>query len=1064
MRDDRHHKQRIAADLEDVADAAGDLAERLGLAPYPVNYWVVDHDEMNELIAYDGFQTRYPHWRWGMKYDRQRKQDTFFGGKAFEIVNNDSPASAFLQESNSLADQKAVITHVEAHADFFANNEWFGLFGDRGPGAGVEATDRPDDGPNAAALLERHAETVREILRDPDVERDDVERFVDAVLCIEDTIDQHVPFDPDPGLDDDVEGEAVDPDDLDVSDPVREQVFGEEFGDGGEEDRHPPVSDVLAYLREHGKQYDEEEGRAVEFEDWQREILDALRTEAYYFAPQRMTKTMNEGWACVAPGTPVFTAHGLVPMEDVVADHTTVSDGETTRAVYDSHVIEDHDTVTVETRRGFELTGSNNHRVRRPDGSWVRLDELEEGDEIAVTGGNGVWPEEYVALDWENPEAVTLDDVAADAGVSLSTVLRYRDLGRARDPEAIASALEAYDGHAGSEATRETIRVPEQVTEKVGRFLGLLIGDGHVPANSRHVGFTSGEQAHAEEFAGLVEELFGVSPTVSEQESRWRVYAYSKNLRDLLTEAFDLPTGEAADRKTVPSQVRRSPRSVVAEFLRGLFDADGYAGEQGAILSTSSEELSEQVQLLLTNFGVLTRRRQQSDGCYHVHVTGESANRFHEEVGFGYDEKAAALTTYLDELAWFEGEKWTDEVVALSEGTGTVYDISVEETHRYAAAGLCNHNSKWEKTMMSGEAFAGADEFVEYADHMAKVLNAPGMNPYKLGLELWEYVENTTNRREVVERLLRVEGVTWRNFHDALDFERVQELLAPHPDLASVPADDPERLLELPGEKVDCDAVEAAMAGDVDLAAEPWRALTYEGLAERHYSLAKPANRGFVRRVGQAELEATSRYLFDDERYPDVETALADVDHAAGWDRMFEVRESHNDVTFIDEFLTQEFVDEHDYFAYEHSRASEDYRSTGSDAEDVKKKLLLQFTNFGNPTVEVLDGNYRNRNELLLGHRYNGVALDLPQAKRALERLFHLWGRPVNLKTVVKRVDDHDLKVAKRRNTEPEPEEVGLLVRYDGEEVTEEELPPEEVEDVAADAVDYDTKPEDWLA
>jgi len=669
MRDDRIHKQRIAADLEGVADAAGDLAEKLGLEPYPVNYWVVDHDEMNELIAYDGFQTRYPHWRWGMKYDRQRKQDTFFGGKAFEIVNNDSPANAFLQESNSTADQKAVITHVEAHADFFANNEWFGLFGDRGPGAGVEATDRPGDGPNAAALLERHAETVTEILRDPEVDRDDVERFVDAVLCIEDTIDQHVPFDPDPGLGDDVEGEAADPADLDVSDPVREQVFGEAFDDEEDGDAHPPVSDVLAYLREHGKQYDEDEGRAVEFEDWQREILDALRTEAYYFAPQRMTKVLNEGWA-----------------------------------------------------------------------------------------------------------------------------------------------------------------------------------------------------------------------------------------------------------------------------------------------------------------------------------------------------------------------------------------------------------SLWEKTMMSGEAFAGADEFVEYADHMARVLNAPGLNPYKLGLELWEYVENTTNRREVVERLLRVEGVTWRNFHDALEFERVQELLAPHPDLASVPAEDPERLLELPESKVDREAVEAAVDGELDLAAEPWRALTYEGLAERHYSLAKPENRGFVRRVGQAELEATARYLFDDERYPDVEAALEDVDHAAGWDRMFEVRESHNDVTFIDEFLTQEFVDEHDYFAYEYSRASEDYRSTGSDAEAVKKKLLLQFTNFGKPTVEVLDGNYRNRNELLLGHRYNGVALDLPQARRALERVFQLWGRPVNLKTVVKRVDDHDLKVAKRRNAEPEPEEVGLLVRYDGEETTEEELPPEEVEDVAADAVDYDTKPDEWLA
>ena len=45
---------------EPVAEAAA-LARKLGLDPYPVNYWVVDHDEMNQLIAYGGFQRRYPH-------------------------------------------------------------------------------------------------------------------------------------------------------------------------------------------------------------------------------------------------------------------------------------------------------------------------------------------------------------------------------------------------------------------------------------------------------------------------------------------------------------------------------------------------------------------------------------------------------------------------------------------------------------------------------------------------------------------------------------------------------------------------------------------------------------------------------------------------------------------------------------------------------------------------------------------------------------------------------------------------------------------------------------------
>jgi stage V sporulation protein R len=38
------------------------------------------------------------------------------------------------------------------------------------------------------------------------------------------------------------------------------------------------------------------------------------------------------------------------------------------------------------------------------------------------------------------------------------------------------------------------------------------------------------------------------------------------------------------------------------------------------------------------------------------------------------------------------------------------------------------------------------------------------------------------------------------------------------------------------------------------------------------------------------------------------------------------------------------------------------------------------------------------------------------------------------------------------------------LIRYDGDRFGTEDLPWSEVEDVAADDVDYDTKPEDWLA
>ncbi len=666
---ERYHKQRIAGELEEPVSEARELAERLGLEPYPVNYWIVDHDEMNELIAYGGFQSRYPHWRWGMGYDRQRKQDRYTGGKAFEIVNNDNPSHAFLQESNTLADQKAVITHVEAHADFFAKNEWFGLFTGAREDAGAV---------DAAATLERHARAIDEYMADPEIDRAEVERWIDHCLSLEDNIDQHRAFSRRLDLEGGVELEddlAEKLDDLGLSEEVRGEVFDDEWLAAIEEDGDrpnvpaEPEKDLLGFLREHGKAYDEEAGKAVEMSEWQRDVLDMLRTEAYYFAPQKMTKVMNEGWA-----------------------------------------------------------------------------------------------------------------------------------------------------------------------------------------------------------------------------------------------------------------------------------------------------------------------------------------------------------------------------------------------------------SYWESTMMADEGFADDDEFLTYADHMSKVLGSGGLNPYSLGLALWEYVENVTNRREVLERLLRVEGISWRTLEDVVDFGAVLEHLEPPETLSALPTDDLDAVAALPDRWIDDEGVAAARTGEIDAERYPWKLLTYEGLARRNYSLVRPQHRGFLRRVSQNELERIGRYLFDDARYGSVEEALADVEYTAGWDRLFDVRESHNDVTFLDQFLTDEFVAENDFFAYEYSRATGQYHVSSTDPADVKRKLLLQFTNFGKPTIAVYDGNYNNAGELLLGHQYNGVALDLEQAAATVQRVFELWGRPVNLLTIVPEVDEHDLEVARRQNREPEPEERGKRLRYDGEEVVVEDVPWEEVEGLAADDVDYDTKPEEWLA
>ena len=46
------------------------------------------------------------------------------------------------------------------------------------------------------------------------------------------------------------------------------------------------------------------------------------------------------------------------------------------------------------------------------------------------------------------------------------------------------------------------------------------------------------------------------------------------------------------------------------------------------------------------------------------------------------------------------------------------------------------------------------------------------------------------------------------------------------------------------------------------------------------------------------------------------------------------------------------------------------------DFKRIKQQMLFMLTNHAQPYIYVLDGNYRNRGELYLGHQHNGVDLD----------------------------------------------------------------------------------------
>ena len=88
-------------------------------------------------------------------------------------------------------------------------------------------------------------------------------------------------------------------------------------------------------------------------------------------------------------------------------------------------------------------------------------------------------------------------------------------------------------------------------------------------------------------------------------------------------------------------------------------------------------------------------------------------------------------------------------------------------------------------------------------------------------------------------------------------------------------------------------------------------------------------------------------------------------------------------------------------FSYAFQEQQGQYIIESREFEKIKQRLLFSLTNFGKPWIYVVDGNFRNRGELLLRHTFNGVELRLDHAADTLANLQFIWGRPVHLHTLI---------------------------------------------------------------
>ncbi|MGB3892722.1 intein-containing DNA gyrase subunit A [Mycolicibacter sinensis] len=244
----------------------------------------------------------------------------------------------------------------------------------------------------------------------------------------------------------------------------------------------------------------------------------------------------------------------------------------------------EHQTYTVRTAEGYEVSGTANHPLLClvdvagvPTLLWKLVEEIRPGDRVAL---QRTPPAEFGPADWQP----TMEALLAGAFVSEGFVSEDRAGFNNLDADYFEMVVTAYDAVVGG---------PRYVSQRIIKSGSLLHElDVH-------------------------------------------------NLSDLKESRLAELVGQRSAEKSIPEWIWHSPAAVKRVFLQALFEGDGSCSSlpRNAVqvsYSTRSERLAKDVQQMLLEFGVISKRYRHATGEHKVVMTNRGqAELFAGQVGFG---------------------------------------------------------------------------------------------------------------------------------------------------------------------------------------------------------------------------------------------------------------------------------------------------------------------------------------------------------------------------------------------------------------------------------------------
>ncbi len=349
-------------------------------------------------------------------------------------------------------------------------------------------------------------------------------------------------------------------------------------------------------------------------------------------------------------------------------------------------------TYKLTTKHGYTVTATPDHKFLTTDRGYVELKDIKQGDILLLQSGEGVWGRNF----------------------ALPNVEYVR--------QKIAVMAHGGDHSSGNTVTRgdftnQYLNLPSNWSHELGVVIGTLIGDGWLsPTSNSPVGMVFNYES--DELLDIVHQTmqayFGSGHLHDRGSVRQLTYG---KLPYVFFESLGVLHAPAHE-KRVPASIWNAPRNAVIGFLQGLFTADGtvnlslFKKSCSIRLASASFDLLQDVQMLLLNFGIVSRlHKRREDGFrmlpngkggskeYFTHADYEliidkvNRDKFIRDIGFLESAKQNKAVQFIDSKTRVSNFESFETTVLDIENAGMadVYDLTEMQTHSVIANGIVAH-------------------------------------------------------------------------------------------------------------------------------------------------------------------------------------------------------------------------------------------------------------------------------------------------------------------------------------------------------------------------------------